>query len=118
MTNSLADEIKQARKPKLDLSLPPRVDLSDQAIEERSMELGARWGATTGIQPPPEPEEPAAALVSVRYDSPDYLDRAVAVAAAEQGVTKTYIILSALRAFGYHIADRDLVSDRRKFKKR
>jgi hypothetical protein len=117
-SNPLADEIRQARKPKLDLSLPPRADLPDQAIEERSHELGGRWGASTTIQPPSEPDEPPAPLVSVRFDCPDYLDRAVAVKAAEQGVTKTFVILSALKAAGYEITDRDLVADRRKFKKR
>jgi len=116
--NPLANEIRQARKPKLDLVLPPRVDMPDQAIDERSRELSGRWGANTQIQPPPEPDEPTAPLVSVRFDCPDYLDRAVSVKAAEQGVTKTYLILRALKLAGFEITDRDLVADRRKFKRR
>ena len=117
-SNPLADEIRQARKPRLDLSLPPRTDLPDQAVEERSRELGGRWKATTQIQAATEPEEPPAPLASVRFDCPDYLDRAVSVKAAEQGVTKTFLILSALKTAGYEITDRDLVADRRKSKKR
>ncbi len=117
-SNPLADEIRQARKPRLDLALPPRADTPDDVIEERSRELGGRWGANTQIQPSPESEEPPAPLVSIRFDCPDYLDRAVSVKAAEQGVTKTFLILSALKMAGYEIADRDLVADRRKFKKR
>jgi hypothetical protein len=117
-SNPLADEIRQARKPRLDLALPPRADVADEAVEAHSREIGGRWGATTQIQPSPEPEEPPAPLVSVRFDCPDYLDRAVSVKAAEQGVTKTFLILSALKVAGYEISNRDLVADRRKFKKR
>lgn len=115
----LAEEIRQAKRPKLDLSLPSRTDVPDTAIEERSRELGGRWGATTQIQPPAtsESREPMAPLISVRFDCPDYVDRAISVAAAEQNVTKTYLILKALKADGYEIRDVDLVVDRRRDRK-
>lgn len=64
------------------------------------------------------PEEPTAPLISVRFDCPDYLDRAVSVAAAEQNVTKTYLILKALKLAGYELKEVDLVVDRRKTRRR
>ena len=46
-SNPLADEIRQARKPRLDLALPPRADVGDEAVEAHSREIGGIWGATT-----------------------------------------------------------------------
>jgi hypothetical protein len=116
--NPLADEIRQAKRPRLDLALPARADVPDAAIDERSRELGGRWGASTQIQPEPsQPPEPMAPLISVRFDCPNYIDRAISVAAAEQNVTKTYLILKALKADGYEIRDVDLVADRRRDRK-
>jgi hypothetical protein len=114
--NPLADEIRQASKPRLNMALPSRPDVPDTAIEARSKEIGEKWGAATQLPPTPAPEptEPTAPLISVRFDCPDYLDRAVSVAAAEQNCTKTYLILQALKVAGYEIKDVDLVVDRRK----
>lgn len=114
--NPLADEIRQARKPRLNLALPPRPEMPDDAVEVSSRQIGEKWGATTQLPTPvvSEPQEPTAPLISVRFDCPDYLDRAVSVAAAEQNVTKTYLILKALRVAGYEMKDVDLVVDRRK----
>jgi hypothetical protein len=118
--NPLAEEIRQAGKPKLNLALPPRPDVPDTAVEARSREIGEKWGASTQLASPPSPgpEEPTAPLISVRFDCPDYLDRAVSVNAAEQNVTKTYLILKALKLAGYEIKDVDLVVDRRKTRRR
>jgi hypothetical protein len=118
--NPLADEIREARKPKLNLSLPPRADVPDEAVDARTREIGGRWGATTQIPSTPaqEPLEDTAPLISVRFDCPDYLDRAISVAAAEQNVTKTYLILKALKLAGYELKDVDLVVDRRKARRR
>ena len=116
--NPLADEIRQARKPRVNLALPPRPDVPDDTVEARTRELGGTWGATTRMAAPPEPSEPTAPLISVRFDCPAYLDRAISIAAAEQGVTKTYLILKALKADGFELRDVDLVIDRRKARKR
>jgi hypothetical protein len=118
--NPLADEIREARKPRLNLTLPPRPDVPDEAVETRSREIGEKWGATTQLvpNPPEEPDEPTAPLISVRFDCPDYLDRAISVDAAQQDCTRTYLILKALKTAGYEINDRDLVVDRRKVKKK
>jgi hypothetical protein len=118
--NPLADEIRQAARPRLNLSLPARPEVPDQAVEAHSKEIGEKWGANTQMAPgaPATPEDPTAPLISVRFDCPDYLDRAVSVAAAELNVTKTFLILKALRAAGYEIKDVDLVEDRRKTRRR
>jgi hypothetical protein len=116
--NPLADEIRQARKPRVNLALPPRPDVPDDTVEARTRELGGKWGATTQMAAPPEPSEPTAPLISVRFDCPAYLDRAISIAAAEQGVTKTYLILKALKVDGFELRDVDLVIDRRKARKR
>ena len=118
--NPLAEEIRQAGRPKLNIALPPRPEVPDTAVEARSREIGEKWGASTQLAAPApaEPEEPTAPLISVRFDCPDYLDRAVSVAAAEQNVTKTYLILKALKVAGYELKDVDLVVDRRKTRRR
>jgi hypothetical protein len=117
--NSLVDEIRQAARPKRDLALPPRPDLPDTTVETRTREIGEKWGATTQMVASPQPEpEPTAPLISVRFDCPDYLDTAISVKAAEQNVTKTYLILRALREAGYELRDVDLVVDRRKARRR
>jgi hypothetical protein len=118
--NPLADEIRQARKPRLNLTLPPRAEVPDEAVEARTREIGGRWGATTQLPTAAilGPDDPTAPLISVRFDCPDYLDTAIAVSAAEQNCTKTYLILKALKVAGYEIKDVDLVVDRRKTRRR
>jgi hypothetical protein len=117
--NPLVDEIRQAARPKRDLALPPRPDLPDRAVETRTREIGEKWGVATQMVSGAQPErEPTAPLISVRFDCPDYLDTAIAVKAAEQNVTKTYLILKALKDAGYELREVDLVVDRRKARKR
>ena len=114
------DEIRQAAKPRLDVSLKPRPELPDEAIEANSRAIGERYGSATSLSPPipaaPAPK-PIAPLVSVRFDCPDYLDKELSVKAAEQGVTKTYLIVQALGSAGYRLAEVDLVKDRRRLRK-
>jgi len=113
----ISDELRPAR-PKLDVALEPKADLPDDAIEARSRAIGQRWGSATHPPTPKKPAKPVAPLVSIRFDAPDYLDRELAVKAAEQGVTKTFLILTALGAAGYRLDDADLVKDRRRWKQR
>jgi len=112
--NPLANEIQRAGKQKLNVALPPRPEMPDDAVSARSREIGEKWGAATQLQPAERP----APLISVRFDCPDYLDRAISIAAAEQGVTKTFLILKAMKLAGYELADVDLVADRRKVRRR
>jgi len=115
----ISEEIRQPPK-KLALNLKPREDLPDEAVEARAQKMGEQWGASTQIAPrePAPPGKATAPLVSVRFDSPDYLDKELAVRAAEEGVTKTYLILHALGKVGYRLDEADLVKDRRRWKKR
>jgi hypothetical protein len=116
----IKDELRQAAKPRLDVSLKPRPELPDEAIEANSRSIGERYGSATSLPvsaPAPEPPKPAAPLTSVRFDCPDYLDRELSVKAAEQGVTKTYLILQALGGAGYRLDEVDLVKDRRRLRK-
>ena len=123
MTTSKLPPITEDIRPptkKVPLNLKPREDLSDGDVAARSREIGERWGASTQIAPAPppaEPQKPAAPLTSVRFDAPDYLDRELSVRAAEQGVTKTYLILHALGNAGFRLDEVDLVKDRRRWKK-
>lgn len=114
---SITDEIRTPVK-KLALNLRSREEVPDDAIEASSRALGEKWGSSTHLTaresaPPPKPTTP---LVSVRFDAPDYLDRELSVRAAEQGVTKTYLILQALGQGGFRIESEDLVKDRRRWK--
>jgi hypothetical protein len=123
--NPLADEILQARKPRLNVTLPPRQDLPDTMIEESSRRIGEKYGANTRLVPEKSADEvvPTAPLVSVRFDFPDYVDEQLAVrAATTKGpsggkVTKTYLALRALKDAGYRVDDVDLVEDRRREKR-
>lgn len=116
----IKDELRQAARPRLDVSLKPRPELPDEAIAANSRTIGERYGSATSLPPPTpaaEPAKPMAPLTSVRFDCPDYLDKDLAVKAAEQGVTKTYLILQALGRAGYPLDDVDLVKDRRRLRK-
>ncbi len=95
---TITDEVRQAAS-RIDVQLKPRAELPDDVVESRSREIGEKWGSATHI---------------VRFDAPDYLDRELSIKAAEQGVTKTYLILKALRGAGYRLDDNDLIKDRRR----
>lgn len=110
------DELRPTAKPRVNVSLKPRGDLPDEAIEAHSRTIGEKWGSATHILPKEVPL-PTAPLVSVRFDCPDYLDKELSIKAAEQGVTKTYLILQALGGRGYRLDVVDLVKDRRRLKK-
>lgn len=115
----IKDELRQAAKPRLDVSLKPRPELPDEAIAANSRTIGERYGSATSLPPLPTAEPPklVAPLTSIRFDCPDYLDKELSVKAAEQGVTKTYLILQALGQAGYRLDEVDLVKDRRRLKK-
>ena len=115
----IKDELRQAAKTRLDVSLKPRPELPDEAIAANSRVIGERYGSATSLPPAPvvEPPKPTAPLTSVRFDCPEYLDKALSVKAAEEGVTKTYLILQALGQAGYRLDEVDLVKDRRRLRK-
>ncbi|WP_407523763.1 hypothetical protein [Methylobacterium oryzisoli] len=46
------------------------------------------------------------------------LDRELAIRAAEQRVTKQYLVAKALQNAGYRLDDADLIEDKRKAQKR
>lgn len=115
----IGEEIRQATK-KIDVALKPREEIPDEAIEAQSRKIGEKWGSSTRIvpgEPIKEAPRPTAPLVSVRFDAPDYLDKALAVRAAEEGVTKTFLILQALGRDGFRLDNIDLVKDRRRLRR-
>ena len=114
---SLKNELRQASKPRLDLALKPKPELSDEAVDANSRSIGERYGSTTSLSTPGKSAPAVAPLTSVRFDCPNYLDRELSVKAAEQGVTKTYLILQALGQGGYRLDPADLVKDRRRSKR-
>jgi hypothetical protein len=118
----IADEIRQAPKPKLDLSLKPR-SVTEQAIAEGARTIGEKWGSVTQL-PPSSGEQSLASAASdrakwpsVRFECPPYLDRELTIAAAQRGHTKTYLILKLLADSGFTVHPEDLVEDKRKQRK-
>lgn len=96
---------------------PPLDDDDDDA-------LAARIGATArGVglpsldpAPPPSPISPAGERRPIKLEVSDALFRALTVAAAERGVTKRYLILSALRDAGLPVEAADLTEDGRRLR--
>jgi hypothetical protein len=113
--NPLADEIRQARKPRVDVRLPARQDLPDETVDARSRMIGEKWGSSTQITPKPAPETP---LESLRLDIPDYLAKQLRIRCAEDKVTNAYLVMKALSKDGFEINERDLVPDRYRRKRR
>jgi hypothetical protein len=109
----------EIRRQRIDVALRPRAELPDEEVEARSRAIGEKWGAATQLRPAEPPVLPLATapLVSVRFDCPDYLDKELAVKAAEQGVTKTFLILQSLGMAGYRMEPVDLIKDRRRQRK-
>ena len=116
------DDLAAAPRPRLDLrALAPRPPVGDAEVEANSRALGTRWGASTSLDAPtPAPDMPAGAipaaapLASLRLEVPAYLDQALTLRAAEQRVTKAFLVMTALAHAGYAVAPADLVPDRRR----
>jgi hypothetical protein len=116
----IADEIRSTPKPKLDLAMKPR-SVPEDAIAEGAREIGEKWGSVTQMpmreaKVEPEPSD-RAKWPSIRVECPPYLDRELAMKAAGEGVTKTYLILKALADAGFTVNEDDLNKDKRKYRK-
>jgi hypothetical protein len=70
--------------------------------------------ATAAIEPQRQPAAPRTKYASFRVDLPEYLDQELTMRSARDRVTKTYLIMEALRRAGYTVQADDLVTDRRK----
>ncbi len=102
-----------APRPRLDLrGLAPRPVIADEQVEANSRALGTRWGASTSLASAPGPA--AVPLASLRLEVPAYLDQELTLRAAEQRVTKAFLVMRALAEAGYRVEPGDLVPDRRK----
>ena len=55
-------------------------------------------------------------MVSTRGYIPHYLDDELTIRVATQRVTKTFLILDALKKAGYRVEESDLIQDRRQNK--
>ena len=94
--------------------LRSRSGISDEEVQANSRAIGEQWGASTQLAQP----LPATPLESLRIDVPDYLARELRVRCAEQKVTNAYLVMKALAREGFHIEEKDLVTDRYKRKKK
>jgi len=110
--------MKKTNFPPLDLDPPrKRLDLKairpkeadDAVLEDNSRRIGTEWGAVTSLERPKKTP-----MASLRIEVPEYLDRALALKAVEQRVTKQYLVLCALRDAGFEIEEQDLVADKRR----
>jgi hypothetical protein len=111
------DDLAGPPRPRLDLrALAPRQPIDEAQVDANSRALGARWGASTSLDPQTAPVAPAPSVpfASLRLEVPAYLDQALTVKAAEQRVTKAFLVMTALAQAGYPVEPSDLVPDRRK----
>ncbi len=104
-------------RKRLDLKSIKPSAVEDQFVIDNSRKIGSEWGAQTSLAPEPF-EQSKPVLASLRVEVPEYLDRELAIKAAEQRVTKQYLVMKALQAAGYQLNDTDLVEDKRKAKAR
>jgi hypothetical protein len=104
--------------------------IDDAEAERHVEEITHTYGAHAQIAPAknraaeparlvatPEPgPAPARRLryAGFRVDLPEYLDQELTERSARERVTKTYLIMDALRRAGFALRPEDLVSDRRK----
>jgi hypothetical protein len=110
---SLDSELAPARR-RLDLrAIQPQPVADDAQVAANSEALGAEWGAQTSLNP----ADRRIPLASLRIVIPEYLDTELAMKAAQQRVTKQYLVLQALKAGGYQVAEADLVPDKRKLRR-
>jgi hypothetical protein len=58
------------------------------------------------------------AQVPIKIMVPDYLNHALALKAAERGVTKRSLVIEALKKAGFHVDDNDMYEDGRRFRGR
>ena len=101
--NELPELDIEPRRPNLKAI---RQTVSDDAVERHARKLGADWLGDT--KPP---------LASLRVEIPKYVDKLLAMAAAERGVTKQFLILEALSKTGYPVQKEDLIEDKRRVKR-
>jgi hypothetical protein len=104
--------------------------IDDAEAERHVAEITLTYGAHAQIAPArsrgteptkpvaPEPAPPAPIqrprYASFRVDLPEYLDQELTERSARERVTKTYLIMDALRRAGFTVKPADLVADRRK----
>ncbi len=110
---SLNDDLAPRKRLDLKAIKPSAVD--DVSVVENSWKIGSEWGAQTSL-PAEHLEHARPILASLRIEVPEYLDRELAIRAAEQRVTKQFLVMKALQAAGYQLNDADLVEDKRKAK--
>ena len=75
-------------------------------MERHARKQGANW--LDEAKPP---------LASLRVEIPKYVDKLLAMSAAERGVTKQFLILEALSKTGYPVQEEDLIEDKRRVKR-
>jgi hypothetical protein len=120
----LGDEIMGAKR-RFNVALPPRPELPDERVEQGARQLGEKYNSSVQLRSTEhvQPLPPSAPLVSSRFDFPNYLDEELAVrAASTKGpsggkITKTYLVMLALKQAGYRVDEVDLVEDRRREKR-
>jgi hypothetical protein len=105
------------------------VGMDDAEAERQVEEITHTYGAHAQIAPAksraaeptkltadrePDPSARRPRYASFRVDLPEYLDQELTERSARERVTKTYLIMDALRRAGFAVRPEDLISDRRK----
>ncbi|WP_207462174.1 hypothetical protein [Azospirillum sp. SYSU D00513] len=91
-------------------------DDDDDALAQRIAETAKQQGIPSLTPAPVPSNSPAGARRPIKIEVSDALFEALTVAAAQQRVTKRYLILSALKQAGFPVEEIDFREDGRRLR--
>lgn len=92
------------------------LDDDDDALAQRISETAKQQGIPSLTPAPVVASAPSGTRRPIKVEVSDELFDALTIAAAQQRVTKRYLILSALREAGYPVTDADFMEDGRRLR--
>ena len=92
------------------------LDEDDDTLAQRISETAKQQGIPSLTPTPLAVSPPGGSRRPIKVEVSDELFDALTIAAAQQRVTKRYLILAALREAGYPVTDADFMEDGRRLR--